>query len=1755
MTHGMNSQTYLAKTEATHGHKLKRQHVNLQKWKSALPYLWMLFEKKAGLPRYVGGCFDVSPPSLPEEAAAENCVPTQRIIRHQMALSLATCNVGSLFTSPDGYGGKLAYLRQQMKALQINLLGVQEARSPAGTSLADDIIRLASGCEQGRLGVELWINTTQPIAYNGVRPCYISKSQIQVVHADSRRLLVRISNPCIECHVCVLHAPQSGRPLQERRDWWHETNRILQNNTGNISLYVLIDANAKTGPSCDANIFDKDDQCSANTEFFREFLSARSLCLPSTSHIHQGKDSTWTSRDGQTMHRIDFVAIPSDELSYCTHSCVVEHFDTGNSHEDHQAVALQLQWTQDRVIRRHSKNQLGRFDRNAILARRDLLDLQSVSASPWHADVETHVQSINSALHSKLQAACPIHKQGKKKYYITDEAWILRSAKLHLRRRIQNARRQSRLDALRLVFWAWQNQDCSQTDQAQTLEQHAAHVNTMLCLTLHLNCRYFKITKVLKRALQTTKQRQLVKELEHVNEKTAAGSILQTLKPFIGPTNPKKQKRVGLPAVRNDDGSICATPEEAQTRWIEFFSLMEGGRRLTHQDYRTIWHANLRKFLANEPFVVAATELPSLVELEAAFRRVSTGKAISLDGIPPELCKAKATDLAKLTYSMLMKVFLHGQEAAEHKGGRLAIAWKNRGDPRDCDTHRSLLVSSHIGKTIHRALRQKHHGLYTAFMQAQQLGGRPKIPVGIPLHLSRAFLRWQHRLQRPTACIFLDLAEAFYRLIRPLALGGEIQDDDLAVIAIRLGLDEDTLHQFHDQLQDPSAIQQAGASPTVQRFLQALHSDTWFTIGTQNDVVRTSIGSRPGDSYADVVFGLLWAKLLRQYETALTEHGIIETIPIIALPCLFDEIPTVGLHAPFVGPTWMDDLNVCLAADTNHGIERKTATALSILLDMCKAFHMEPNLRKGKTEVMFAFRGAQTRAFRRRYYSSHECLPIVCESGTVCVSVVSRYLHLGGILHHRDVDRVEVTRRLAIAHQAFTAHRRVIFHNKHLQWEKRCELFTTLILSKLVYGLESWTMQSQAVKAQFHGGVMHLYRRLLKVPHDRHMTDLQLLAQTGMPKPDELLRSCRLRYFGTLHRCGQAANWGLLAEDTAWIQLLQDDFRWVWEQICHTTDLPDPVMHYPAWKDLIIFHATYWKKLIRRSVAHAVAQRRNYLVALELHQNVGKVLYDHQWVKRLPTDDRTTMPTAHYGCMQCQNRCLSHAGESVHMFKKHGQIAKARQLFAETHCPACLREYHTRTKVLAHLRTAVTCRQQLIGKRMNCYPMPGVGSQVDRALEERLDRAQPFLQALGPREPPIRGAEFEAHDDKLFEDIYLELLDASEDTELESLIRNEICQHAVSWTVCQQTLIYFLEIFTTDDAEVLAFSFEDVRRCVQKLLTVAAWPFLSAACTREGRQLSIDVSVWEDWFTQIAYSQCRDWTPQPTMPRSLSRQKIILHAYAGRRRRGDIEWYIDEIAKNHPGIVIHVASVDIVIDETYGDISKEATRNYWVNHILEGHVIGFLAGPPCNTWSRARHHVLADATGPRVVRTTDAPWGKDSLRLSELQQVSLGTLLLGFAFQCIVALALRCGVGFIEHPRDPEQCEYVSIWRLPVLRAILELPNIRLLHLAQGLFGSPSAKPTTLLVLGMHSLEAELHAHRVTTELPHGMSVGKDARGQFKTAPLKEYPPAMCKGIASALCTDVISMECNDTCLPTDLVQRCKDMTNQFFGDFIGHDG
>ena len=192
--------------------------------------------------------------------------------------------------------------------------------------------------------------------------------------------------------------------------------------------------------------------------------------------------------------------------------------------------------------------------------------------------------------------------------------------------------------------------------------------------------------------------------------------------------------------------------------------------------------------------------------------------------------------------------------------------------------------------------------MYESFLHAQQLGGRQKVPVTLGAHQTRAFLRWQRAQGHSTAILFVDLQEAFYRVLRQLAMPGDFTDLELAQLASRLGLASDVLHDLWGFLHEPHALERACLPASAQRAIQALHSNTHFQLPNQKDFVATSMGTRPGDAYADVVFGFLLARVLRVFEEALARADVLSEIPIQHGPAFFDlEVPpTHRLHSVFL---------------------------------------------------------------------------------------------------------------------------------------------------------------------------------------------------------------------------------------------------------------------------------------------------------------------------------------------------------------------------------------------------------------------------------------------------------------------------------------------------------------------------------------------------------------------------------------------------------------------------------------------------------------------------------------------------------------------------------------------------------------------------------------------------------------------------------------------------------------------------------------
>jgi hypothetical protein len=542
--------------------------------------------------------------------------------------------------------------------------------------------------------------------------------------------------------------------------------------------------------------------------------------LPQTSEHHLGGHDTWISPDGLTSHCLDYVAIPQGFAQFCTHSQLLEHFDLGNEQRDHTPVAVELRWTHLCRVKTTNIEKKAGFDRSSI-RRADLSGfLQHFSGAAWHTDVETQIQQFNKAVISDLSKTCPPAKKGPKKSFITDDIWTLRRLKLQQRQKLHQCRKRQALEALWSCFKAWRLRD-----EQSSLVEAFNYGTTLHCGTLRTFVAFRHYAKRLKSSLRIAKCRGIAERIDELGTGASASAILHTLRPFIGSSNAKSKSQRPLPQLSMEDGQICPDPQIALDRWISFFSTMEGGERMSSSEQRRLWWHNLKDLRADR-FVLDVDELPTLSDLEAAFRQVKSGKATGPDQIPGEICSMQPARMAKFMYPLLLKILLHGQEPLEHKGGRLIPLWKGKLSQGLCEAYRSILISSHVGKFLHRTIRIKQATVYEAYLQNQQIGGQRKAPVVLGVHAARAFIRLHHDRNRPCALLFLDLTEAFYRVLRPLALEGICQDKVLAAMAQRLNLGPHILADLHQHLQAPCATARAGLPSHLGRALRALHLDT-----------------------------------------------------------------------------------------------------------------------------------------------------------------------------------------------------------------------------------------------------------------------------------------------------------------------------------------------------------------------------------------------------------------------------------------------------------------------------------------------------------------------------------------------------------------------------------------------------------------------------------------------------------------------------------------------------------------------------------------------------------------------------------------------------------------------------------------------------------------------------------------------------------------------------------------------------------------
>jgi len=505
------------------------------------------------------------------------------------------------------------------------------------------------------------------------------------------------------------------------------------------------------------------------------------------------------------------------------------------------------------------------------------------------------------------------------------------------------------------------------------------------------------------------------------------------------------------------------------------------------------------------------------------------------------------------------------------------------------------------------------------------------------------------------------------------------------------------------------------------------------------------------------------------------------------------------------------------------------------------------------------------------------------------------------------------------------------------------------------------------------------------------------------------------------------------------------------------------------------------------------------------------------------------------------------------MFKAHGITNPTRSLFQETQCAICLKEYHSFGRLKHHLIRSDACRQQWHALKSFKAPLPGIGSTVDETRNALTDRLLPPTQAAGPQREFQRRSDFSLVDEELYENIALDILHATDGDALFAQIRRRVQAATISWTTCSATLEELRFNLELDGQDLGDIPLQRVLHLVMQLQSADAWPFLST-----------DVYQTVEHFPDLAHIEeaCSEvrWPEEAfPVPRLWGKHRIVLHAFAGRRRPGDFQFYLDRLLSAcEDGIYIRAVSMDIIYDATLGDASLKSTQEFWFWGIDKHWVVGFLGGPPCESWRIARGALLPDHAergGPRVIRNVQELWGLEALGLKELRQIALGNDLLLFSLACIYRLALGGGFAVLEHPAEPDKADAASIWRLQITILLTHFPGVEVLRISQGHFGARTPKPTNLLSLNLPGLKEELNQHSVCDNLPKRAAIGRQHDGSWATSQLKEYPPALCFALASCFFHHINKVPVAASTESADhFLDMCQSLLVQSFSDHIGRD-
>ena len=1634
-----------------------------------------------------------------------------------------------------GEDWKAALLRQQFSDHGIHIVGPQETRAGSnGVFNTPDYVRFVSGGKDGHHGCELWVHKGLKIGAVGDKPVCINAGLCTILHADPRILAASIPIEGTKLVIYVLHAPHDGTDENQRTEWWQECAQLVQRYRNAGIAIFLGDLNARFGEPVQGRVGCR--TCPSTSKNAQQFLDIMELVdgwLPSTfSDYHSGQDWTWTHpRGGGRTARLDYIAVEKAPCCIPLESWVEKEINTSLTVRDHETVVLDVElhcgsgrhkvdkprYDWDRLTTEEGKRIFQEF-------------VKEIPDPDWSVDIHVHWQHIENALHRGLaENFPPTRRQSRRAMFAHDTLEALNNRKI-AKKILDQVDEEIRCIDLQSGFYAWK--DSMPISAAKELHRLKRWTLTIFhCFGL---AKFRKEAKLVRAGTKADKARFIEMTVDKAQSSQGV-DIFKELAPLRIGGKFRKRGPNTLPG-------FCVNGEQAMDHihnehlWLRHCANMEAGVPTSTSKLlqRARKGAIARLERLEEHFKLE--ESPTLVQLEGAFRHIAKGKAGGADGFLSNVCYAAPRELAQKYFPVMMKMMSMIEEPLPMKGGILVAAFKggNESNPED---HRSLLLSSHPGKAIRRAIRQQLIGPYTASTSDTFFSIRPGGNVSHASQALRLFASASAQGGASTGILFLDVKAAYYRVIRQLAVrGSEANSIERVMSHFDLGATE-----LQELLVEAHGIPEGRVSNFTNHqelLLEELLSGTWYTAQHRSQIHESLAGSRPGDGLADLIFGMVFKRILRRVNERLDEALQIDEVEINGEIFLVAQGDADRQPLNILQVVWADDLAIGYRRKGASLLVNDMATITSVVFQECLRHGLIPNLKRGKSEILLLLKGEGSRKARKEHFNGHEPrlhIPNV-PADFQWVNLVHTYKHLGTRVHISLKMLSEVKARCGQSWQLYRKHRRQIYQNVRLSQQRRLYLFGSMILPILEFNVGTWSILSKGEWGYFSKRVMALYRGLARA--DIHEDDLRLwshdrvLAYLQMPSPTIIIHVARLRYLTSLWRSAPGTLYHLIGAEKSWLGGLHESQEWLAEQLKGYG--PDANGHpwTPDWQGWSHSGGGAMKSWIKKAKRIAVLKHVRKVGWREFHFEFLQECRLAGWKHELPWPEGHTYEAEEEleACMACDMVFKNRAAWSVHAFRAHARRNPRRRVIGGTRCDACAREYRSTARLLNHLRHSDACYRQLlhVGKVYEEI-LPGIGNKKE---VKSGPMPIPVMDSYGPREEEF-DQEFpnlEPEDEKYDLQMMDSLIDCFRampaGTNLEEgveLVKQCVYGNTASFSFLKKTMQYFVNEL---DNEEMHLDWQIPHQLVVMIAQVATRRFKIPWFFSKDRLKTI---ADDDEIREAAWNYCRQnsgpwqWERQDYIPRFGCHVLIWVHFFSGERRADDLQMQLEGL-RAPPGYVMRILSVDVIFDAVAGNLACHKNQEKWLCNIDRGFVAGLMAGPPCESWSRARIHggVAGWSNGdggPKVVRTMEYPEGLPSMTIRELLQTITGNVLLCFVLKAFVRMLKRRRFAMVEHPSAsdrPEEQWLASIWKLFMTKVLLDNDFVVRADILQGWYGAKSPKPTSLLFTLGPQINAPhiLREMRTEQQLPKGLDMGYDeAAREYSTAGLKNYPGGLCKAI------------------------------------------